>query len=65
MHMDDLWCSVVIRGEPDVERELIARLELSDGTEPGRNGKKAEAQPPAPKGPGALAPPPSVDLPCA
>jgi hypothetical protein len=35
MHMNDLWLDVALRGELDVEGELMARLKLSDGAESG------------------------------
>ena len=46
MHMD-LWFDLAIRGEPDLERDVIARLGLSDGAkpEPEEEKKIVEVQP--------------------
>ena len=41
MHMDDLWFDLAIRGEPDLEADVIARLRLSDGAEPDPEETKA------------------------
>jgi hypothetical protein len=32
-HMD-LWFDLAIRGEPNLEEEALARLQLTDGSEP-------------------------------
>jgi len=31
MHMHDLWLDLAIKGEPDLVKDAIARLHLSDG----------------------------------
>jgi len=33
MHMDDLWFDLAVRGEPDLEEDVIARLHLQDGAD--------------------------------
>ena len=47
MHMDDLWLDVAIRGEPDVDGDLIVRLQLSDGAESGPDRAGPDDQTPA------------------
>ena len=37
MHMDDLWFDLAIRGEPDLQGDVVERFDLSDGTEPDRD----------------------------
>jgi hypothetical protein len=34
MHMDDLWFDMAIRGEPDLQDDIVERFHLSDGAEP-------------------------------
>ncbi len=47
MHMDDLWFDLAIRGEPDLQDEVVKRFHLSDGTEPDRDAEEpAEDLPP-------------------
>ena len=43
MHMDDLWFDMAIRGEPDLQDDIVERFRLSDGTEPDR-GAAPQAQ---------------------
>jgi hypothetical protein len=43
MHMDDLWFDLAIRGEPDLQGDVVKRFHLSDGAELDR-----DAQGPAP-----------------
>ena len=45
MHMDDLWFDVAIRGEHHLEEDLIARLQLSDGSESGPDADGSEVDP--------------------
>ena len=45
MHMDDLWSDLSIRGEPDLVKDAIARLHLSEGAEPAPDEKTAELRP--------------------
>ena len=45
MHMDDLWFDLAIRGEPDLVKDAIARLHLSDGAEPAPDEKMVELRP--------------------
>ena len=33
MHMNDLWFDVAIRGEQDLQDDVVARFHLSDGAE--------------------------------
>ena len=44
MHMEDLWFDLAIRGEPDLEADVIARLHLSDGAEPDPEETTARAR---------------------
>ena len=39
MHLDDLWFDLVIRGEPDLQGDVVKRFHLSDGTEPDRDAQ--------------------------
>jgi hypothetical protein len=39
MHMDDLWFDLAIRGEPDLQGDVVERFHLSDGTEPDRDAQ--------------------------
>ena len=54
MPLDDLWFDVAIRGEPDLGKDAIVRLHLSDGRESGPKGDKPQVPPPAPESPGDL-----------
>lgn len=47
MHMD-LWFDLAVRGEPDLEGDLLARLELSDGAETGPDRESEPDPSPAP-----------------
>jgi hypothetical protein len=40
MHMDDLWFDLAIRGEPDLQGDVIERFHLSDGSEPDRDAAR-------------------------
>lgn len=42
MHMDDLWFDLAIRGEPDLQGDVVKRFQLSDGTELDRDAQGAE-----------------------
>ena len=47
MHMDDLWFDLAIRGEPDLQGDVVKRFNLSDGTELDRDAQgPAEDVPP-------------------
>ena len=39
MHMDDLWFDLAIRGEPDLQGDVVKRFHLSDGAELDRDAK--------------------------
>ena len=39
MHLDDLWFDLAIRGEPDLQGDVVKRFHLSDGTEPDRDAE--------------------------
>jgi hypothetical protein len=41
MHMDDLWFDLAIRGEPDLQDDVVKRLHLSDGIEPDRDAERS------------------------
>jgi len=40
MHMDDLWFDLAIRGEPDLQDDVVERFHLSDGAEPDRGAER-------------------------
>jgi hypothetical protein len=40
MHMDDLWFDLAIRGEPDLQDDVVERLHLLDGAEPDREPER-------------------------
>jgi len=48
MHMDDLWFDLAVRGEPDLEEDVIARLHLSDGAEPDADERERRSDAPSP-----------------
>ena len=54
MHMDDLWFDLAIRGEPDLQDDVVKRFHLSDGTEPA--GDAARPAPDVPAQDSATAP---------
>jgi hypothetical protein len=62
MHMDDLWFDMAIRGEPDLQDNVVERFHLSDGTEP-ESGAAPPALDPAPEDTttGGLRPAPVTD----
>ena len=39
MHLDDLWFDLAIRGEPDLQGDVVKRFQLSDGTELDRDAR--------------------------
>jgi len=61
MHMEDLWFDLVMKGEPDLAEDAIARLHLSDGAEPAHDEKTVELPPAAEKTLG-LEPAPAADF---
>jgi hypothetical protein len=50
MHLDDLWFDLVMRGEPDLQDDVVKRFHLSDGREPDRDAAGAAEDAPAPDG---------------
>jgi len=40
MHMDDLWFDLAIRGEPDLQDDVVERFHLLDGAEPDRDASR-------------------------
>jgi hypothetical protein len=48
MHMDDLWFDLAIRGEPDLQDDVVKRFHLSDGIEPDRDAKRPAPDAPPP-----------------
>jgi hypothetical protein len=40
MHMDDLWFDLAIRGEPDLQDDVVERFHLLDGVEPDRDAER-------------------------
>lgn len=56
MHMDDLWFDLAIRGELDLQDDVVERLHLSDGTELDRDAERAARNLPAQDGATALPP---------
>ena len=53
MHMDDLWFDLAIRGEPDLQDDVVKRFHLSDGIEPDRDAERSEQNvPPQDSAPG-------------
>jgi hypothetical protein len=47
MHLNDLWFDVAIRGERDIQDDLIVRLQLTDGTESGSDEAEPDDRSPA------------------
>jgi hypothetical protein len=39
MHMDDLWFDLAIRGEADLQGDVVKRFHLSDGAELDRDAE--------------------------
>ena len=40
MHLDDLWFDLAIRGEPDLQDDVVDRFHLLDGAEPDRDTER-------------------------
>jgi hypothetical protein len=57
MHMDDLWFDLAIRGEQDLQDDVVRRFHLSDGTEPDRDAERPVQDVP----PRDAAPAPGID----
>jgi hypothetical protein len=55
MHMDDLWFDLAIRGEPDLQDDVVKRFHLSDGIEPDRDAERSAPDVPPPDSPAAPA----------
>jgi hypothetical protein len=49
--MDDLWFDLAIRGEPDLQGDVVKRFHLSDGTEPDRDAQGPAKDAPPEDGP--------------
>ena len=48
MHMDDLWFDLAIRGEADLQDDVVKRFHLSDGIEPDRDAERPAQDVPPP-----------------
>ena len=55
MHMDDLWFDLAIRGEPDLQDDIVKRFHLSDGIEPDPAAERAAPDVPPQDSPAAPA----------
>jgi len=40
MHMDDLWFDLAIRGEPDLQDDVVERFHLLEGVESDRDAER-------------------------
>jgi hypothetical protein len=61
MHMDDLWLDMAIRGEPDLQDDVVERFHLSDGAEPDRGAAPPAQDLPAQDSATDLQPSPETD----
>jgi len=61
MHMDDLWFDMAIRGERDLQDDVVERFHLSDGTEPERGAAPPAQDLPAQDSATDLQPAPATD----
>jgi hypothetical protein len=55
MHLDDLWFDLAIRGEPDLQDDVVKRFHLSDGIEPDPDAERSAPDVPPPDSPTAPA----------
>jgi len=61
MHMDDLWFDLAIRGEPDLQGDVVERFHLLDGAEPARDAERPAPELPPHDGATGLRPAPAPD----
>ena len=61
MHMDDLWFDLAIRGEPDLQDDVVERFHLLDGAEPDRDAERPAPDHPPQDGVTGLRPAPATD----
>jgi hypothetical protein len=61
MHMDDLWFDLAIRGEPDLQDDVVERLHLLDGAVPDREPERPALDLPPQDAVTSLHPAPATD----
>jgi len=61
MHMDDLWFDLAIRGELDLQDDVVERFHLLDGVESDRDAERPAPDLPPQNGVSGVRPAPATD----